>query len=245
MSFIGKEKDIESNLGDFGVRKYDNEIGRFTSIDPLWEKYYSWTPYHYCSNNPVSFLDVTGSVVIAADENAIKAIVNSVEQKFRANIGFSDNGTVYFKETTGEPNVANDLSNFTNYRALQTLAWSPKETFTISTNDKAIVHITETNTDMPIDLDDYKSSGIALPRKSSGENNTSSGGNIAIINPTIYQTHLTKDETTNNSGRAVAHELYGHLFLWYYKTYKGWNEGISHDGKSGEIIREAEKNAGN
>ena len=25
LSFIGKEKDIESNLGDFGVRKYDNE----------------------------------------------------------------------------------------------------------------------------------------------------------------------------------------------------------------------------
>jgi RHS repeat-associated protein len=53
LSFIGKEKDIESELGDFGVRKYDEVQGRFTSIDPLWEKYYSWTPYHYCSNNPV------------------------------------------------------------------------------------------------------------------------------------------------------------------------------------------------
>ena len=31
--FIGKEKDKESNYGDFGVRKYDDEIGRFTSID--------------------------------------------------------------------------------------------------------------------------------------------------------------------------------------------------------------------
>jgi len=28
-------------------KKYDEDIGRFTSIDPLWEKYYSWTPYHY------------------------------------------------------------------------------------------------------------------------------------------------------------------------------------------------------
>jgi RHS repeat-associated protein len=60
LSFIGKEKDIESSLGDFGVRKYDEVQGRFTSIDPLWEKYYSWTPYHYCSNNPVMGSDLGG-----------------------------------------------------------------------------------------------------------------------------------------------------------------------------------------
>jgi RHS repeat-associated protein len=60
LSFISKEKDIESSLGDFGVRKYDEVQGRFTSIDPLWEKYYSWTPYHYCSNNPVMGSDPGG-----------------------------------------------------------------------------------------------------------------------------------------------------------------------------------------
>ncbi len=31
----------------------DEDIGRFTSIDPLWEKQYEWSPYHYCSNNQV------------------------------------------------------------------------------------------------------------------------------------------------------------------------------------------------
>ncbi len=30
--FIGKEKDKESNYADHGVRKYDDEIGRFISI---------------------------------------------------------------------------------------------------------------------------------------------------------------------------------------------------------------------
>ena len=29
LSYIGKENDIESGLGDFGVRKYNNEGGRF------------------------------------------------------------------------------------------------------------------------------------------------------------------------------------------------------------------------
>jgi RHS repeat-associated protein len=84
LSFIGKEKDIESELGDFGVRKYDNEIGRFTSIDPLWEKYYSWTPYHYCSNNPVMGSDPGGdTLVYEGSENDVKAnkyLINNISQ---------------------------------------------------------------------------------------------------------------------------------------------------------------------
>ena len=47
LGYIDKEKDRESKLGDHTstslsasyVRKYDYEIGRFTSVDPLWEKY--------------------------------------------------------------------------------------------------------------------------------------------------------------------------------------------------------------
>ncbi len=40
------ENDIESGLGDFGVRKYDNRGGRFLSIDRShsrgWDKYLAW-----------------------------------------------------------------------------------------------------------------------------------------------------------------------------------------------------------
>ena len=44
----------------FGVRKYDDAAGRFLSIDPLWEKYLAWSPYHYCGNNPVNATDGNG-----------------------------------------------------------------------------------------------------------------------------------------------------------------------------------------
>ena len=50
LGYIDKEKDRESKLGDHGVRKYDYEIGRFTSVDPLWEKYTGWTGYQYSLN---------------------------------------------------------------------------------------------------------------------------------------------------------------------------------------------------
>ncbi len=58
--FIDKEKDQESGLGDFGVRKYDDGIGRFTSIDPLTEKMPSWSPYVYSFNSPLVLIDPNG-----------------------------------------------------------------------------------------------------------------------------------------------------------------------------------------
>jgi len=47
-------------LADHGVRKYDYISGRFSSTDPLWEKYIGLTPYQYSANNPVGLLDGNG-----------------------------------------------------------------------------------------------------------------------------------------------------------------------------------------
>ena len=63
-SFLGKEKDEESDLGDYGVRKYDDLTGRFTATDPLWEKYYGWSPYVYSGNDPVNKVDLDGKDII-------------------------------------------------------------------------------------------------------------------------------------------------------------------------------------
>jgi RHS repeat-associated protein len=60
LKYIGKQMDFEMGLADHGVRKYDNALGMFTSIDPLWEKYYGWTPYQYCGNNPMMSVDPSG-----------------------------------------------------------------------------------------------------------------------------------------------------------------------------------------
>ena len=68
LTYIGKEVDKENMLGDFGVRKYNSISGRFNSIDPLWEKYYAWSPYHYCGNNPVNLIDGNG-MYITFNEN--------------------------------------------------------------------------------------------------------------------------------------------------------------------------------
>lgn len=61
----GKEFDEMHGLNwcDFHARQYDPLLGRFTSVDPLVEKYYSISHYAYCANNPLRFTDPTGMVI--------------------------------------------------------------------------------------------------------------------------------------------------------------------------------------
>jgi len=49
---------------DYGARGYYPAIGRFTTVDPLAEKYYSITPYAYCAGNPVNMIDPDGKQVL-------------------------------------------------------------------------------------------------------------------------------------------------------------------------------------
>ncbi|WP_255495500.1 RHS repeat domain-containing protein [Dysgonomonas sp. 521] len=60
--YNGKELDAMHglNLYDYSARYYESGIGRFTSVDPLAEKYYSWSPYAYCLNNPLRWIDKDG-----------------------------------------------------------------------------------------------------------------------------------------------------------------------------------------
>ncbi len=58
--FIDREEDAESGLGEFEARKYEDETGRFTSIDEKWEEYRAWSPYNYSENDPIRYSDPTG-----------------------------------------------------------------------------------------------------------------------------------------------------------------------------------------
>ena len=48
------------NQYDFHARQYDMARLQFTSVDPFAEKYYSWSPYNYCANNPLKYVDSDG-----------------------------------------------------------------------------------------------------------------------------------------------------------------------------------------
>ena len=64
--YNGKEYDAKKGLNwyDYGARWYDAAMGRFTAVDPMAKKYYNASPYSYCLNNPVKYVDPDGRKIV-------------------------------------------------------------------------------------------------------------------------------------------------------------------------------------
>jgi RHS repeat-associated protein len=72
--FNGMENDNEikgdGNSLDFGARIYDSRLGRFLSVDPLYESYPSYSTYLISGNNPIYFIDISGKYKYPGDKEA-------------------------------------------------------------------------------------------------------------------------------------------------------------------------------
>ncbi len=66
--FIGNELDAETGYGWFGIRPYNFLTGEFTSSDLHAGSHPELSPYIYCGDNPIAFVDPTGKDSIQAQQ---------------------------------------------------------------------------------------------------------------------------------------------------------------------------------
>ena len=59
-TFSAKERDPETGLSCFGSRYYSSDLSIWLSVDPMSDKYPSFSPYVYCADNPVKVIDPNG-----------------------------------------------------------------------------------------------------------------------------------------------------------------------------------------
>jgi len=102
--YNGKEMETMNGLNqmDYGARRRFSWGPRWTGPDDLREKYYSISPYAYCLNNPVKFIDPDGKIVRDEKGNIVYA-TNGQTATFTHPSGssatmeigyvFTDNGT--------------------------------------------------------------------------------------------------------------------------------------------------------
>ncbi|MBB6329077.1 RHS repeat-associated protein [Chryseobacterium sediminis] len=86
--FNAKELDRETGLYYYGARYYNPRASIWYGVDPLAEKYPSWSPYAYCGNNPINYIDPDGNFRLPAnatrEERALyTAAIKTIKAVFR------------------------------------------------------------------------------------------------------------------------------------------------------------------
>ena len=98
--YCGKYLDRKHGLDlyDYGARLYDPAAAFWTSPDPLCEKYYNISPYAFCNDNPVTFIDPDGRVIrIPKNQKKIVRYINRLAQGI---FDVDKNGYLYLKKKT-------------------------------------------------------------------------------------------------------------------------------------------------
>jgi RHS repeat-associated protein len=110
--YNGKElfKDFKLEVEDYGARLYSPQIGRWTILDPLADKYISLTPYSYVANNPLKYIDPKGEDILIVHRNGKGVELSSAIYK-DGKLFYTDGVTPYTSEDAYVKRVAKTLDN--------------------------------------------------------------------------------------------------------------------------------------
>lgn len=152
--YNGKELDQAHGLNwhDYGARHKDD--WRFTTVDPMAEKYYSWSPYVYVMNNPLKYIDPTGMyTIVRKNEDGTYEVIGGDYHSDDLNIydkTVDDKGNTTYT-SIGQSVTARSFYNDTLDKNGKEYGWMG----TINTNDNSGQDFLNMLSSSGITLDEY------------------------------------------------------------------------------------------
>jgi RHS repeat-associated protein len=200
--FNAKERDEETGLYYYGARYLDPETAVWYGVDPLAMKYPDYSPYIYCANNPLKYIDPDGKKIKLAGTAAQRQTILTTMQKLTNDkLSIRSDGTVIIVRMGGE---------------------NP---------DKALTSGSELIRDLNKKGDGARTVTISIGTRGNTEsdvnpanaiNGIGSDANVSF-DPTSNPNILTKDPTTGNvSGATRPNEIgLGHELTHADRSMKG------------------------
>ena len=131
--FNAKELDKETGWYYYGARYYNPSTSTWLSVDPLAEKYQSFSPYNYTLNNPVNLVDADGRSV---ETDYIWTDKNGKEQSVHVNDGINQvvrisKGMSFLALGLAKSGISNPVDNALNQGLMETGVLQPNLFYTI------------------------------------------------------------------------------------------------------------------
>ena len=223
---------------DFDARMYYPALCRFMTMDPLCEKYYSISPYAYCNNNPVKYIDSDGRDVKPAGTAELIMIQNTLPKEGRDYVRLDNNGLIdktLLNSYDGKSLNFNNLRTMANSDRIVEVVLDDK--FTYMGQDGKLGTATMIyqafdpdwpNKDLKGETTGGLSTGeggfmgkVLFPDKDGMQN--SPNGNIVVI--------VNKNLSPAGAAESYSHEANGHALL--YILNGGDHKGASHQAGDG------------
>lgn len=243
-------------------------------VDPLCEKYPNYSPYVYCMNNPVKYIDPDGKRVLPSTIGLylIRNTLTSTEAQY---VQLDKNGYIDANILMKGQSELGKVGG--NYSALLTIAQNDNTVEVSAPNDKFVMndnyaYVGGSNIAFPfkdpiVEDGEFTGSGglgitlapIGTQRTEhdakqkqmleSKDRNNSSNGNFQVqINGRLLPFQGSKKDAV----KTTAHELYGHLLFMFLKKdalhaqeRTGPNSNQSLEHQINQRTKEAEKNYNN